>query len=91
MPGMGHFGLIRSGAKLCRTRVVQDRSCLSLVYAVLHFTFSSASYAELVAGRGCAIVTKNASLFSRILSMTIIRRYFAECVIVLILRTTVDS
>ncbi len=40
---------------------------------------------------GCYIDKKTVSLFSRILSITIIRRYFAECVIVLILRTTVHS
>ncbi len=34
---------------------------------------------------------KTVSIFSRILSITIIRRYFAEWVIVLLLRTTVNS
>ncbi len=59
-----------------------------MVYAMLHFTFSSAKCAERLAVR---YWQKIVSLFSRILSITIIRLYFVECVIVLILRTNVDS
>ncbi len=67
--------------QVCLIRV-GAKLCLSLVYAVFNFTLCRTVCSFV-------ILTKNVSLFSRILS--IIRRYFAEGVIVLILRTTVDS